>query len=217
MTYATTIPADLKAQIDKHMELFRGFVMMADSEPDPKETGEGSDGATDKDAKSKSEDEALGPAGLKALQEEREARKLLEKQVTEMSGTKATLDALKAALGPEATKVNPEDAVKAVTSKVEALERQLLVERVAREHKISSADDIKMLGDLTTEEQIRTWAKRLAPEEGSASDASKDPKKGGGRPKVDPSAGKGGGDSASSKSVAEIQAERRAAREAKAK
>ncbi len=27
-TFATTIPADLKAQIDKHMELFRGFVMV---------------------------------------------------------------------------------------------------------------------------------------------------------------------------------------------
>lgn len=198
------IPSELKATIDGHMRLFRGWLMKAE-DTDPKDKG-----ATPEDG-----DENLGEGGKKALEAERAARRALEKRVAELDGTKATLDALKAALGPEASKDDPEVAVRAVTDKVEKLERQLLVERVAREHKITSADDIKLLGDLTSEEQVRSWAKRLAPGD---SDEGDDKDKGNGgrrRPKADPSAGKGGEGSNSPKSIAELRAERRAAREPK--
>lgn len=213
------MPAELAAQIARTRAKFRGFTMVADPADADKGAEGGDDGADkgadgagkgDKDAKS----EELGAGGMAALKAEREARSKLEKQVAELSGVKETLDAMKAAMAGK-VEGKPEDAVKELAQQVDDLKRQALVERVAREHKITSDEDVELLSAMRSEEELRALAVRLKPSDDAGD--GKDDKKGGGKPRPDASRGQGGGDSAASKSVAEIQAERRAAREAKSK
>ena len=175
------IPADLAEIISTHKALFGGF-RMAD-EPDPKDPAKaGSEDEPPADPKSDpKDDEALGAAGKAALVKEREARKALEKQ----------FDALKAALGGGA-EVKPEDAIKALADKVGALEHQTLVERVARDNKITAEEDVKLLSAMRSEEEIRALAQRLATTEEPADGKGKE------KPRPDPSAARGGGDGAKS-------------------
>ena len=216
---ASKIPAELAEIISTHQALFGGFTMVADPADADNGAEGGDDGAdkgaddagkSDKDAKS----EELGAGGTAALKAERAARKALEKQLTELSGVKATLEAMKAAMAGK-VEGKPEDAVKELAQQVDDLKRQALVERVAREHKITSDEDVELLSAMRSEEELRALAVRLKPSDDAGD--GKDDKKGGGKPRPDASRGQGGGDSAASKSVAEIQAERRAAREAKPK
>lgn len=218
---APKIPAELAEIISTHRALFGGFTMVdaADADNGAEGGGDGADkgadgaGKGDKDAKS----EELGAGGMSALKAEREARSKLEKQVAELSGVKETLDAMKAAMAGK-VEGKPEDAVKELAQQVDDLKRQTLVERIARENKITSDEDVELLSAMRSEKELRALAARLKPSDdaGDGNDA-KDGKKGGGKPRPDASRGQGGGDSAASKSVAEIQAERRAAREAKSK
>lgn len=206
-----TIPAELAEIIATHKGLFGGFRMADD--PDPKDPAKTDPPKVDPPADPKADPkdgEALGEAGKAALVKEREARKALEKQLADLTPLKGTIDAMRAALGG-GNEVKPEDALKALTDKVGALEHQTLVERVARDHKITSEEDVKLLSAMRSEDEIRALAKRLATTE------QPDDKDKGKKPRPDASAGKGGGDSAAPKSVAEIQAARRAAREAKTK
>ncbi len=65
---------------------------------------------------------ALDAERKKALKAD-QARKAAEKQLAELTGVKETLDAMKAALvGTDGADTKPEEAVKAVTEKVDALQ-----------------------------------------------------------------------------------------------
>lgn len=188
------IPTELAEIIAVHRDLFGGFKMVdeggqadkADA-ADAADSGKSDDkAAADKAAQAegfKSDDSKKSV--LADLAKEREARKKLESELTPM---KATIDALKGALG--GAEVKPEDAVKALTEQMGELKHQILVERVARENKITEADDLDLLREATSEEAMVKLAKRLAPAEGDSKDGK------GGKPKADPSAGKGGGDGA---------------------
>ena len=183
------IPTELAEIIAVHRDLFGGFKMVDES--DPKEDPNGNPPKNDPSSDPKPDpkaDEALGDAGKAALVKEREARKALEKQLAELTPMKSTIDALKGALG--GAEVKPEDAVKALTEQMGELKHQILVERVARENKITEADDLDLLKEATSEEAMAKLAKRLAPAEGDSKDGK------GGKPKADPSAGKGGGEGA---------------------
>lgn len=100
-------------------------------------------------------DEQLGDNGKKALEREREARKLLEKQV---QGFESQMAALAQAFGvkPPAGS-DGADLVDALSSQVAALQHQALVDRVARVHGIT---DPEALDILSTAKDEQAMAKR---------------------------------------------------------
>lgn len=221
-TIRPTFPPDLRKTIDGHMALFEGFQMMADAANPPAggtgtDTGGGTqpDGAK-KDAKS---DEELGEKGLKALQKERDARSALEKEVAALKAFQGQFTDMVATLSGKPAAATAEDAVKQLTDQVAALTHGNLVERVAREHGITDAADVTLLSAMQTEDAIRNLAARLKPtDDGKGGDKKDANGKKATRPKPDPSAGAGGGDtSAKPTSVAQVMADRRAAREAASK
>lgn len=185
-----SIPADLQKTIDEHMRLFAGFQMVAEDPKGP----EGESGDEPEPGEEAKPDDVLGEAGKAALVNERKARKLLEKQVTELAGVKEKFDAMTAAMAGK-VEGTPEDAVKALTDKVAALEHQTLVERIARDNKITSDEDVQLLSAMRSDKEIRALAKRLASTENPEGD------KGTKKPRPDPSQGHGGGDGAKQSGV----------------
>lgn len=191
------IPAELQAIIDADRERFAGWRMMADppngadgagkSDPpkkdDPPEAGKKDDPAKKDDA-----DEALGEAGKKALDAERAQNKELRQQ---LASVKAFQDGLAKLVNPDGDpKVTPEDAIKQLGEKVEALTHANLVKDIAREFGITEKDDIDLLAELKTEDRIRGLAERLKPADNGEGDDGKKSKR---SYRPDPSAGKGGG------------------------
>lgn len=105
----------------------------------------------------KAGDEPLGEPGKKALEVEREARKALEGQVSQMR------DAFAAALGTKADKkTSVEDMVTQLQEQFTTLQRSNLVSTIARENSITDADDIATIAEASTEDGMRRIATRLA-------------------------------------------------------
>lgn len=180
-------PDDLRQIIDTHRALFGGFTMLADNNSAPEAPKEPSDGskapeAPKDDDKADKADEKLGDSGLRALQRERDGRKALEQQMSEL---KRGLAAIAGAETPDPTKVTVED----VAAQMQHMQHELAVERAARSHGITAEDDIKLLVATTSEDQLNALAARLAPADHTGSDGAK-PR----GPKPDPSIGRGGGD-----------------------
>lgn len=205
------IPAELQAIINADRERFAGWQMMADGAgDDKKDDDKKDDDAGDDDAG----DDTLGENGVKTLEKERTKRKALEKEVAGLKAFQAQFTQFVTGLTGDDKAPTTEEGLKQLTEQVTALTHQNLVERVAREHGITAADDVEMLRELKTEDAIRKLAARLKP----ADDKGGDGDAKGRKPKPDPSAGKGGGDGAGKPAtVAEVMAARRAAREAKSK
>ena len=179
------MPAALRSIIDLHREMFGGYQMMADeSAPDAKPAGEQKPQDTPKDGAKSTEDKPLGPNGEKALQQERQARQELERQVKELAPLKAQMDAIAAAFGGDQRGAKPEDAVAALATELGTLKGDLEVERLARANGISDERDIDLLRK-THPDARSDLAARLKP-----TAAPNQP--GGAKP--DPSVGKGGGD-----------------------
>lgn len=131
-------------------------------------------------AQTPASDEELGEGGKKALEREREARKLLERQLQGMQGQMAAI--------AQAFGVKPDDSddggqlVETLQQQVTAMQHQSLVDRVARAHGITEADDLEFLASAKDEEQMGRFAARL--------NAASAP----GTPKPDASQGAKGGD-----------------------
>ena len=131
-------------------------------------------------------DKALGPAGEKALREEREARKALEKQVTALKGSTDVLDALRKALMPEDGKPDPTaDLAQQVADlrreRDEAKrqqERTKLATTIAGESGVTDLRDLSLIAAQADEDAMRALAERL---KGATP-----------TPKPDPSAGQSG-------------------------
>lgn len=105
----------------------------------------------------KAGDEPLGEPGKKALDAEREARKALEGQMSQMR------EAFAAALGTKADKkTSVEDMVAQLQEQFTTLQRSNLVSTIARENSITDADDIATIAEASTEEGMRRIATRLA-------------------------------------------------------
>lgn len=126
----------------------------------------------------------LGENGLKALQSERDARKELEAQLTQLKS------GLAAALG-----VNEKDAKSSTDDIVANLQKQMadlnhsnLVLSVANEHKITDADDLALLQSITDETALRKLAARIKPSD----DGAKGPEQKRRTPSPDPSQAHGG-------------------------
>lgn len=117
--------------------------------PDP--TPKASDG---RDAPS----DTLGEPGLKALQREREAREKLEKEVGPL---RQQMEALRRAFGGESTEGKPEDVVANLQQQVSQMQRDSLVNDVARRHGITSDDDVALLRGATDADHMARLAERL--------------------------------------------------------
>lgn len=213
-------PASIQALVDFHRTTFGGFVMEA-GDPDPDAKSESDKGGEKDDAgKDGKDDDALGDGGKKALQSEREARKELEKELREFkAGQASQAKKLAEALGVETKDAKSSDDITAtLKTEVAEMRHELLVERVARAHKITNDDDLDLIRSAASEESMRKLATRLAGAAKAHDDGGEpDGKKAGTlRLKPDPSQGRGNGaDGGKATSVAQVMADRAAARAAK--
>ena len=88
----------------------------------------------------------LGEPGIKALQAERQAREALER---ELKPLKDQMDALKGIFGDK--RVEGTDIVSALQQQVAQMQRDSLVDRVARRHGITDDADVEFLHNATDE------------------------------------------------------------------
>lgn len=148
------------------------------------------------------EDKPLGPAGEKALREEREARKALEKQVADLAPLKRIAEALGA--GGPAT--NGKSEVEALAERFAQHEQDLAAERTARhraevahEKGLTPAQAARLQGG-TREELLADADALIALFPTAASSATP------GTPKPDPSQGARGAGPDINARIAEAQA-----------
>ena len=153
----------------------------------------------------------LGDAGKRALQSERAARTAAEQKSAAVEKKFDDLiGGLKTALGVDSKENDATAIVTGLQEQLTKLQHQNLVSEVARRHSITEDDDIDLLRSATDKDVMEKLAGRLTPSsEGEGAGASNGAN-GKPRPKPDPSQGKGGG--AKPNSVAQVMAERAAAR-----
>lgn len=216
-------PASIQSLIDFHRTAFGGFVM-AETDPTDGATATGTDGQDGQDTADQNGggDNAadLGEGGKKALQRERDARKQLETELRDFkAGQSDQAKRLAAALGIETKDAKSSDDITAQLGKeVAEMRHQLLVDRVARAHKITDGDDLELIRGSATEESMRKLAARLAGAAKDGADGADAGKSGDGKkrsPKPDPSQGQGSSSGNRATSVEQVRADLRAAREAK--
>jgi hypothetical protein len=215
-------PATIQALIDFHRQEFGGFAMKdgdansqdgADAKPGQDDKAAGGNGDTAKtggrdDSKGGADDDKpLGANGLKALQMERDARQALE---TELKQFKA---GLAEALGIETKDAKSDDLVSALQRQVQEMRHDNLVDRIARESQITDAEDLELIKAAPDETTMRKLAARLGkkPDDSNGNAGPATVRR---LPRQDTSQGRGGGDSRAT-SVAQVMAERAAARAAK--
>lgn len=104
-------------------------------------------------------DEPLGEAGLKALHKERTERERLERELRPL---KEQMDALRGVFGPkDGTTGSNEDIVKTLQQQMEQMQRDGLVNTVARRHGITADSDIAFLRTAPDEQAMTSLAERL--------------------------------------------------------
>jgi len=124
----------------------------------------------------------------------------------------ALRDGLKSALGVEDKKADIADLVGGLKDQLDSLTHTNLVHEVARRHKLDDEGDIALLRSATDPDVMDKLGARLAALVAAKGTESKPGKPG--TPKPDPSQGRGGGaEGAKPTSVAQVMADRRAARE----
>lgn len=153
--------------------------------PTPEPTGSAPQGNPQDQPKGAEADKPLGPAGEKALQTERDARKELEKEIQGLKAAQADLPKkLAEVFGIKTDGAKPEEAVATLQQQFARLQHDNLVLTVAAAHQITDQDDLDHLRLAADEEAMTKLAARLKPAE----------QQDGARrlPKPDPTQGKGG-------------------------
>lgn len=108
-------------------------------------------------------DEPLGDNGKKALEAEREARKAAEKDLAAMRGEFDTFKtALSGALGVKPEDTSAQDAMAALQQRMDAMQHDGEVYRLAAQHQITEQTDIDLLRSAKDAESMRKLAERLA-------------------------------------------------------
>jgi hypothetical protein len=110
----------------------------------------------------------LGEPGLKALQQEREAREKLEREVGPL---RQQMEALSRVFGGESTTGKPEDVVATLQQQVADMRHDTLVERVARSHGITDDKDVAVLRAIKDEPLMQQLAERLRTPQGPTAPA----------------------------------------------
>lgn len=164
----------------------------------------------------KNGDEPLGPPGKKALDSERERGDRLERELREFKAQQTEqTKRIAEAFGVKTDGAKPEDLSAEALKEVGNLRRELLVERLARQHHIDDDGDLELLMAASDEAAARKLAARLGKSAKDADEPKDEPKQ---RrwPKQDTSQGKGGsGGEGKPTSVSEVMEARRQARAAK--
>ncbi len=189
---------------------FGGYRMEADGDkPDEKPDESKPDEKPDGD---KPDDEPLGEGGKKALKAERERAAAAEEQAKALKGEfDGFKSALATALGIKTDEGDgSEDALTLVQNQLAAMQREAAILKLANEHGIADKEDLELLSSAKDEEAMKKLAERLAPSEQERDAKSRKPK-----PDRTQGGGGGNGDRPSGGSVAQVMAERRAARAAK--
>lgn len=102
-------------------------------------------------------DQPLGDGGKKALEAEREARKELERQLSQMR------DGLAQVFGQKPDgKASADDVLSSLSEQVAAMKHDNAVLRVASDHGITDKDDIDLLRSAKDEDAMTRLATRLA-------------------------------------------------------
>ena len=107
------------------------------------------------ESKTPAADEALGENGKKALERERDARKNLESQMTQMR------EAFAQALGVKPDKADPAELLTQMQAQMTQMQHQATVDRVARENGLTDPGDLKFLALAQDEAQMQEVAGRL--------------------------------------------------------
>lgn len=131
----------------------------------------------------KEADEQLGENGKKALERERDARKALEAQMTQMR------DAFASALGVKPDKADPAELLTQMQAQMTQMQHQATVDRVARESGLTDAGDLEFLASAKDEEQMKRFAERLKAATGPLTpkpDLSQGPQGGDAKPEPKP-------------------------------
>lgn len=180
------IPADLAEVIAIHRDIFGGFTMQA--EPgigDPAGQNPPADNAPEVDD---FKSEASKQAVLADLRKERTERQALAAKVSELEPLKEQLGRLQEVFGGKPDdKAGGEDAIAAITRRLDESDRRADVERLARVNRITEDNDVALLMGVTDKAQREALAKRLAPAEDDGKDVRR-------LPRPDPSQGRSGGD-----------------------
>lgn len=122
-------------------------------------------------------DAPLGQPGLKALQAEREARERLENEIKSLKPLKEQMDALRGVFGDKAADPG-KDIVTTLQEQVAAMQRDTLVERVARSHSIVDDGDVDLLRNAKDEATMLRLAERLKATNAAPSSPAPDPSQG---------------------------------------
>jgi hypothetical protein len=163
----------LAETFERNRARFGGMRMMAETKPDP-------DDKKTKPDETKPDDKQLGDGGLKALQDERDARKKAEQDLAALRGE---FDGFKATL-TEAFGVKPEkgaddnETLTTIQQELADMRSESEVLRLANEHKITDKNDLELLGSAKDSEARAKLAARLA----AKADDKDDKKKPGPRP-----------------------------------
>lgn len=167
-----------------------------DKKPEDKPSGKPED---------KGGDKPLGENGEKALKAEREERKKLEAELADLKKGLAAIAGVK-----DDDKNNDGDTLAQIQQQIVEMQREKDILALANKHRITDEDDLALLAATSDEEARKKLAERLAPAEEERDAKSR-------RPKPDRSQAGGGSDGTSGgKSVAQVMADRRAARAEKA-
>ena len=154
-----TIPTELAEIIAIHKALFGGWTMTeTPPEPNPNQP----DGTKPDEGGKDDGDKPLGPNGEKALAAERDARKKSDQKVAALE---AQFTKLAEAFGvkPADSKPDGEDKVDALAKAVDTILHNSAVDRVARDHGITDADDLALLREQANEQAMEKLAKRIQP------------------------------------------------------
>ena len=195
----------LESAFARNQARFGGYTMKADPDPDPKDPKDGGNQTEDPAPKDDpDEDKPLGPNGEKALKSERDARKAVAAELATLK------QGLAAALGgnEDGGKPSTDDALAAITSQLADMKHENTVLALANQHKITDPGDIDLLRATRDGDALAKLAARLAtPTPTGGND--------GGKPKPDPTQGGDRKPHGKPTSVAQVIADRRAARAAK--
>lgn len=122
-------------------------------------------------------DAPLGQPGLKALQAERDRVTALENELRGLKPLKEQMDALRGVFGDKAADTG-KDIVTTLQEQVAAMQRDTLVERLARSHSITDDTDVDLLRNAKDEATMLRLAERLKASNTGPTSPAPDPSQG---------------------------------------
>lgn len=135
-----------------------------------------------KAAQPASGNEPLGEGGKRALEAERDARRQAEADLTNL---RKDFDGFKTELSKafgiqSATDQNPNDAVSQLQQRLDTMQHETAVYRLAAQHKIDDEGDLELLKSATDEAAMNKLAERLAAKANATGIPKPDATQGGG-------------------------------------